>query len=133
MVTFITLVTIPSTIFAYSCIHEMIDIKAVKRMNLVYSGESKNIDDGLIRLAGKNGLVKWSSSEIINSYNQHITSVTAIVSGNESNGNAFTAKFNFSNNHDKGTIYLEEYELNDRTMNIKAGSISIVTGHLSYI
>lgn len=124
----LVLVAILSPIYAYSLYDAHTDISAAKSLMVTYSGQTKSFNEGLVNLAGKDGSVKWSRSEVNNSGNQHLTAVDAIVTSRDQKGLPRTAVFQVIVNHSTGNKFLDFCSLDGKGRDIKESSRQIVMG-----
>lgn len=104
------------------------DLTVSRNMAVSYSGQTKIVEDGLKILAGKDGVVKWSNSEISNSNGDDAAEVNALVTGIDSKGQPHTATFIFYVNHTTKKYYLERASLDGKPVDLKEGYKLIVTG-----
>ena len=104
------------------------DVTASRSLAVSYSGQSISVGDGLKRLAGTDGEIKWSNSEIKNSNGDDAANVEAVVTGLDSRGQEHTASFVFYVNHNTRKHCLERVSLDGKHVDLKDGYKLIVTG-----
>lgn len=104
------------------------DVTSSRTLAVSYADQTKIAEDGLKNLAGKDGVVKWSNSEITNSSGQDMADVEAFVTGIDSKGQQHTASFIFYVNHTTKKYMLERVLLDGKLTDLKEGYKLIVTG-----
>ena len=124
----LVLVAILSPIYAYSLYDAHTDISAAKSLTVTHSGQTKSLHEGLVALAGKDGSVKWSRSEVNNSGNHHMSAVDAIVTSKDQKGLPRTAVYQVIVNHSTGKKFPDFCSLDGKGKDIKESSRQIVMG-----
>jgi hypothetical protein len=93
-----------------------IDINAAKNAVVTHLGKSRTVNEGLLALAGKSGSIKWSKTEVANTYNEHISMAQAIVSGKDQSEQTHTARFTFYEHIDSKNTEVDYSSLDNREL-----------------
>lgn len=107
------------------------DIRAAKSMTVTYLGQTQTINSGLNNLAGEEGSIQWSTSEISNSDEEHLSEVEAIVSAKDKYGQIHTAQYNFYINHNTGRKTLDYCNIDGKLITLQESLRQIVSGSFS--
>jgi hypothetical protein len=111
--------------------HTSSDIGTAKIMTVTSLGQIRTVNEGLNKLAGKNGSIQWSRSEVTNSARHHVIEVEALVTGKDINGLIHKAQYNFYINHDTGRKSLDYCSMDGKEITLEESSRQIVTGSFS--
>lgn len=104
------------------------DVNAAKNMVVTHLGRSRSVNEGLLALAGKDGSIKWSKTEVGNTYNEHISIAEAIVSGKDQSEKTHTARFTFYEHIDSNYTEVDYSSLDNRDLSMDEILKLIVSG-----
>lgn len=107
------------------------DIQVAKNMTVRYANQSRQVMDGLKKLAGKDGKIKWSTSKVLNSNNADLVYSTAVVQCKDKTGKPHICVFYFRVNHDTHQTHLDSFFIDDCSKKLEQGLELIVNGELS--
>lgn len=127
----LALTVISLSVYVYYLQDLKTDIRAAKNMTVTYLGQTQTINSGLKNLAGEEGSIQWSTSEVSNSSNQHLAEVEAVVSGKDKNGRTHKAQYHFYINRDTGRKALDYCNMDGKELTLKESLRQIVSGSFS--